>query len=304
MEKLKSDCNDLITQMDNELMNIRLDYPRSEQWAKKSIPLIETYLEKLKFYILVHPFKKRREEIYFFKYVKPVVMGKMIFMCEVHNMEVFRPKQHTLKDREYLLSKIEHTEDYFIHNEHHYYYYYKEDMNTMDSKFFVRKVENRLAKNTVPIDIDPVFFNSDRLFSTGFDYTFARVRGMELLLNHLDNELEVSWLTIDEVPKKKLIFPGTHADFVEMVEILYQIGMPPNPKTNLPYTIEELYQTVKRSIETDLPDDMDFNTLKLISGNSDMVEKLLDSFVRLFNKWKEEERDVDYDNPDEDEPKT
>lgn len=298
MEELKSFCQDLVNRMDEELLNIRLEYPKSDGWAQVSIEIIEVYLDELKGYILANPFKKRSEEIYFFKYVKPVVMGRMIFMCEVYNIEVFRPAHHTKEDKEYLFEEVDEIEDYFRRNEH-LYNYYKEDSDVLDTKYFVRNVEDRFTKRDMAIDIDPVFFYSDRSFSTGFDYAFAKIRAMELLKDHLENEFEASLLAGDEVPKTKLTFTGSNADFLEVVEMVKRIGMPPNPETGKPYTEEELFEKLKGGLETNLPDGIDFNTLKLISGNSDLPEKMLDA---LHDKWDDEDRDIDYDDPDKSRP--
>lgn len=297
MEELKSYCGELINRMDEELLNIRLEYPKSDQWAQISIEIIEVYLGELKAYILEHPFKKRSEEIYFFKYVKPVVMGRMIYMCEVYNTEVFRPAHHTNEDKEYLIDEVDEIEDYFRHNEH-LFDYYKEDLDSLDTKYFVRNVDDRFTKRDMAIDIDPVFFYSDRSFSTGFDYAFAKIRAMELLKDHLENEFEASLLAGDEVPKTKLTFTGSNADFIEVVKMVKQIGMPPNPETGKPYTEEELFEKLKGGLETNLPDGIDFNTLKLISGNSDLPEKMLDALDKLHDKWDDEDRDIDYDDPE------
>jgi len=299
---MKSYCRELINRMDEELLNIRLEYPKSDQWAQISIEIIEVYLGELKAYILEHPFKKRSEEIYFFKYVKPVVMGGMIYMCEVYNTEVFRPAHHTNEDKEYLIDEVDEIEDYFRRNEH-LFNYYKEDLDSLDTKYFVRNVDDRFTKRDMAIDIDPVFFYSDRSFSTGFDYAFAKIRAMELLKDHLENEFEASLLAGDEVPKTKLNFTGSNADFLEVVEMVKQIGIPPNPETGKPYTEEELFEKLKGGLETNLPDGIDFNTLKLISGNSNLPEKMLDALDKLHDKWDEEDRDVDYDDPDGDKPK-
>jgi len=301
MEEMKSYCQTLINRMDEELLNIRLDYPKSDEWAKISIEIIDVYLEELKAYISDHPFKKRSEEIYFFKYVKPVVMGRMIFMCEVYNTEVFRPAHHTAEDKEYLIDEVDEIEDYFRRNEH-LYNYYKENSDVLDTKYFVRNVEDRFTKRDMAIDIDPVFFYSDRSFSTGFDYAFAKIRAMELLKDHLENEFEASLLAGDEVPKTKLTFTGSNADFIEVVKMVKQIGMPPNPETGKAYTEEELFEKLKGGLETNLPDWVDFNTLKMISGNSDLPEKMLDALDKLHDKWDDEDRDIDYEDPDRDKP--
>ena len=124
----------------------------------------------------------------------------------------------------------------------------------------------------------------------------------------MDNEFEASVVSGDDVPKTKLTFTGSPADFLEVVEMVKQIGMPPNPETGLPYTDEELFEKLKGGLETLFSDSINFNTLKLISGNSDLPEKMLDALDKLHDKWDEEDRDIDYDDPDgdkadEDKPK-
>jgi hypothetical protein len=301
MEELKSYSQTLINRMDEELLHIRLDYPKSDQWAQLSIQIIEVYLDELKAYILEHPFKKRSEEIYFFKYVKPVVMGRMIFMCEVYNTEVFRPAHHTAEDKDYLVSETDEIDDFFDRNEH-LYQYYKEDADVLDTKYFVRNVEDRFTKRDMAIDIDPIYFYGDRSFSTGFDYVFAKIRAMEMLKDHLDNEFEASMISGDDVPKPKLTFTGNNADFIEVVQMVKQIGMPPNPETGEPYTEQELFDKLKGGLETSLPNGIDFDTLKLISGNSDLPERMIDALDKLHDKWDEEDRDIDYEDPDTDKP--
>jgi len=59
----------------------------------------------------------------------------------------------------------------------------------------------------------------------------------------------------------------------------------------------------KGGFDTNLPDGIDLNTLKLISCNSDLPEKMLDAMDKLHVKWDEEDRDIDYDDPNNDKPK-
>jgi hypothetical protein len=251
---------------------------------------------------LKHPFEKRSEEIYFFKEVKPVVMGRLIFMSEVHNKDMFRPFD-SAEAKDYLADEIDEI-DAFFNRHKDLYEYYSDSLDTLDIKFFVRNVEDRFSFRDLPIEIDPVLFYGDEGFSTGFDYLFAQFRGYQLLRDHLENELEALFLVGDEVPPDEIKFTGSEADFVEMVNIFKKAGNPVNPETGQPATDEEIFQLLKKMLNPDLRDDIDFKTLKLISGNSDLPERMIDSLENLRKKWDEEEGDIDYTEPNgSDKPK-
>jgi len=284
------------------LLNIRMDFPKTEEWAKKSIPYLRECLEELRVYILENPFKKRSEEIYFFKYVKPVVMGRLIFMCEVHNKEIFRSMFDQAKEKDYLADEVEEI-DAFFKRKDHLYQLFKDDQDGFDIKFFVRDVDDRFQKRELPIEIDPVLFYGDPNFSTGLDYAFAQFHAYELLRNHLENELEALLIVGDEVPNEPMKFTGSAADFVSMIEIFQRVGRPMNPETGKPATNNELYQLFKKGFNPDLSDDLDFETLKLTSGDSDLPERMLDALDKLKHKWDNEERDIDYDDPEGGKPK-
>jgi hypothetical protein len=73
------------------------------------------------------------------------------------------------------------------------------------------------------------------------------------------------------------------------------LDSPPNKKT---YTDEELFENLKSGLETNLPVGIDCNTLKLISGNSDLPRKMLDALDKLHDKLDKEDRDINYDDPE------
>ena len=293
MEELKSFCNALINQIEGDLLIIRIDNVESAKWAQSSISYLKNSLGTLNIYIQDHPFRKRSEEIYFFKYVKPIVMGRLIFMCEVHNTEVFRNAPHTEMDKIYLNEELQKINKYFERYKD-FYKYYKNDDHSLDTKFFVRSVKNRFSKNVLPLIIDPVYFYGASDFSTSFDYVFAKLRAMELLKDHLENELEASALSGNDVLETKIEFTGTTANFVVMVKVLTDLGSSVHPDTGLPLTEEEMFEKLKDSMEINFPDDMDYNTLKLISGGDDEIEKMINILFEEQAKSDEEEGDIDY----------
>lgn len=71
MEAQKDYSRQMISDLDQSLQQIRLDNPKTEDWARLSILKVELYLERLRAYIVSNPFAYRSEEVYFFKEVKP-----------------------------------------------------------------------------------------------------------------------------------------------------------------------------------------------------------------------------------------
>ena len=47
--------------------------------------------------VLTEGFPEPKDEIYFFKHVKPEVSSKVIFYTELFNLETYRPNKHLKK---------------------------------------------------------------------------------------------------------------------------------------------------------------------------------------------------------------
>ena len=301
MTELELYCTELLEQMEHKLLDLRLDYPKSAEWSQQSIFYLERCLGLLREALMMYPFQKRSEEIHFFKKVKPAVMSQMIFMCKVHNAEVFRP-DNSAEERDYLADKVDEIDAFFRQHES-LYEYYKDGLDTLDVKFFVRDVEDKFSFRDLPIEIDPVFFYGQREFSTGFDYLFAQFHAYELLRDHLENELEASLMVGDEVPPEEIKFTGSEADFVQLVEIFKEMGRPVNPETGKPATDEEVFELLKRMLKPELRNDVDFETMRLTSGSSDLPERMVEAMERLYKQWEDEEKDIDYNKDNNNNPK-
>lgn len=298
MEALKAYCSNLLSEMEATLFEIRLEWPEPETWSKKSIPVVKGYLDKLKHYIIENPFKRRSEEIYFFKEVKPVFMGKLIFYAGVHNTETDRPAptESNAEELDFLSNQISEHIEYFFNQNADLYTYYSEQRDELDSKLFVRNIADPFTFRELPIRIDPVSYYGDPDFSTGFDYLFAQFRGYEQLRDHLENEIEVILMVGREVPMEEMKFTGTPGDFVELVHMLKEIGKPVDPSTGLPATDEQVAGWLREMLSANWGKAEDFETLKAISGGSDLPERMLQSMERLRKKWDEEEGDKEYGN--------
>lgn len=302
MSELENISAELLKKIEHRLLEIRLDNPAPAGWSQQSIPYLQKCLDRIYQLVVKYPFQKRSEEIYFFKYTKPAVMAQLIFMSEVHNAEIFRPSRRTpAQEKDYLADALDDVDAFFKKYEG-LYDYYKQKHDGYDITFFVRDVEDRLNFRDLPIEVDPVYFYGPKDFSTGFDYMFAKFRAYEMLRDHLENELE-ALLIVGEVPPEEINFTGSTADFVQMVEIFKAVGRPEDPETGGPATDQQMFDLLKQAFNPNLPNGVNFDTLKLISGGSDLAVRMADSIERLRKQWEDEERDIDYGKNNPDEPK-
>lgn len=51
------------------------------------VEFLQKSLEELRTIIIEHPFESKEEEIYFFKYIKPEVLGRLLYFTDVYNAE-------------------------------------------------------------------------------------------------------------------------------------------------------------------------------------------------------------------------
>jgi len=304
MEALKAYSSELLSEMNETLFKIRLEWPEPKNWAKKSIPVVKGYLDRLKAYIIENPFKRRSEEIYFFKEVKPAFMGKYIFLVGAYNTQVNRPvpKETNSNVLDYLSDEIsEYIEPFFTRNEW-LYKYYKEQRDELDSKLFLRQVEDPFTFRELPFPLLEFSAYGEPGFSTGFDYLFAQFRGYEELRDYLDNEMEAEFTVGHEVPRDEMKFTGSPGDFVELVRLFKAKGMPVDPETGLPATEEQVAQLLRDFFKVDWGDVEDFHTLQLIHGGSDLPERMQEALDKLYKKWEEEEGDKEYGTDDDPDP--
>src|SRR5690606_21156446 len=105
--------------------------------AETGKKLVEKYLLELRSKIVGVKFCSKKDEIYFFKHVKPQIYSKLIYYGKIFEIESKRPRgthEHQIK---YFSKQIERYTSFFTcHIE--FYNYYRRGAMAMDEKYFVR----------------------------------------------------------------------------------------------------------------------------------------------------------------------
>ncbi|MDP4271078.1 MAG: RteC domain-containing protein [Bacteroidota bacterium] len=211
--------------LDKQLQEIDLKEEDGIKKSQESIGIIKNALPQLKKYISEHPFKDEQEEILFFKYHKPEIVGKLLYHLKFHEIESRRPMGSFEKQKAYYLQHLE-SLTYFFNNHADFYHYYRMNSIFLDDKYFVRGKENYFHSP------DNLSYYLDPDFSTSHDLIVAQIKANDRLEIYLKNEIEMltiretnpNWGQSGSAGCKKLVWTVSKVALVEVAYALFAAG--------------------------------------------------------------------------------
>ena len=160
------------------------------------------------------------QECYFFKTIKPIPAGYMIYFISLADFELNRPQTSNRKVKKYIQEKIASYQEYFV--EHRTFYKYLERRRTdRDSEYFLR------SNGKVKFHLDAVHFCIDQNFSTSHDYITAKIFAHKLLISRLRKELfklkNTSRLNSFLSTTASLQWTANKVDLIELIYALHAV---------------------------------------------------------------------------------
>lgn len=191
------------------------------QLRETNLKLINEAIQELKKLIVDYTFPDEKEEIHFFKHVKPKFSSLLIYHSRVALIELKKPAG-SLKDirkhyeKELLLIRIFHDHHVQLSE------YLRSDGTFLDSKLFVR------GSSDLPYHYSTTAVDTDTRFSTHYDYVVARIQANERLRGYLLkslHDLEVRPQVCDALgDKKEITWTGSKVYLIELIYALYESG--------------------------------------------------------------------------------
>ncbi len=183
-EKIPSELDQLYREMMNQVDIIMQENSDGLTKTKLCLEAILKILEKVREYILSHPFADNREEISFFKVIKPKFYSEYIYYSRIYRIEILRPTGGYEDELNYLLKELKRLNDFFQANLA-FYQYFRTDSEFMDETYFVRSS----GEKTVMLDhFSP---DADPRFCTSHDYKVSRILANERLKIYLNTTLDI-----------------------------------------------------------------------------------------------------------------
>lgn len=209
----------------------------SIQRVETIIHLIVNTLAEVKEHVLKTGFKTQDEEIYFFRFQKPVIVAKLIYYNAIYKIETRKP--HGAKAvRKYLNKELKKLKRFFDENLD-FYKYYRSNHSFLDEKLFLR------GKHDIKLWLDTYYLQSDQTFSTSHDYKVAKIMANDLVQCYIEDQLHsVNKLLLIKQPfEDGLNWTGSKAALIELIYSLHAHGDFDNGAVDI-RLIAEYFETV------------------------------------------------------------
>ncbi|MBL7909799.1 MAG: RteC domain-containing protein [Bacteroidia bacterium] len=214
--------------------------------AELSVPICANALDAIKKRVYKLPFKSPKDEIFFFKYLKPKISSRLIYHVQVFNIETRKPSGTNQQQKKYLSRQLKNI-NRFVEENLEFHQYYRSNSVFLDEKYFIR------GKADLHLILNNGFYNYDPNFNTSHDHMVALIIANDRLTIYIRdeiNKLERQNKLTDQQQHNNPKFTWTDSKtyLVELIYALHAIGAIENGKPD----IKEIATTFQRVFNIDL----------------------------------------------------
>lgn len=229
---------ELYAQLEEQLSEIELKHESLITQARLSYQASEQAMQELKKFVAAYEFKDTKEEIRFFREIKPMFYSKLIYFTRQFEIETKRPDGSQRVLRKYLNRQLANIKRYYEDNDT-FYKYYRSGATYMDGAYFTRD------KFDILVGFDISYFDCDPNFCTSHDYKAAMLLANEQLVIYLNKAL----LRLnDKRPDDKtaileelgLNWAEPKVSLIEMIYALHVVGAFYNVKTRMKADVKDI----------------------------------------------------------------
>ena len=204
---------------------------------------IQDLLISMKKYVTQHNFQDEKEEIEFFRIIKPQILGKLIYYNKVYRIETSCPVNSGKMYFEYFSVELQQLkkeyEEHILSSD--FYRYYRSGRTDLDHEYF------QLGKININTGLNSFIFEADTQFSTYYDYKVSRIIANELLYNYLIikvNPVDISKLgTFSGETYENLTWTESKNALIELIYALHSAGAISHGKTGI-RKLSSVFQTL------------------------------------------------------------
>ncbi len=185
------------------------------QESHQMVVFLKQIMQELKKDVLLNDFVNEKEEIEFFKTVKPYVLGRLLFYSYVFHIESSCPIGNVMVLKSYYEKEL--RKIHKINSKHYspgsFYQYVRAKRDDKDQLFFTR------GNKDVIYSAKTFIFEVDFMFTTLYDRLLALMISEEMLSHYICNKTETIGYTSKSF--KSLQWIGSKNSLVELIYALH-----------------------------------------------------------------------------------
>lgn len=273
-------CNEIIEKLNEDILELTGENANSLILYEKAINLVLKQIKRIKDFVLDQGFKDLKEEIHFFKELKPRILSKLIYYNSIYKIETKKPCIGEKIIESYLNEELCKLKKFFDNNLE-FYKYYRTNSTYLDYKYFVR------GKHDIKLSLDTFYFEADHNFSTSHDYKVAKIIANDLIQVYLEDQLHSTLYRDKSLEPPKLNWTGSKTALIELIYALHSQGVFDNGNVDIK-VISKIFES---AFNVNLGDFyhtfMELKSRKI--NRTKFLDNLRDSLIRKMNEQDEKE---------------
>lgn len=270
--------NETLFKLETAIKELEIEADCSIQRIEVVIHLIVACLSNVKECVSKRGFNNIDEEIYFFKYQKPVIVSKLIYYNSIYKIETRKPygAKHI---RKYLNKELKKLKRFFDTNLD-FYKYYRSNNTFLDEKLFVR------GKHDIKLCLDTYYLQSDQTFCTSHDYKVAKIMANDLIQVYIEDQLYYNTEQGNElIDLPQSNWTASKTALIELIYALHSNGVLDSGNAD----IKVIAKTFERAFNVDLGDFyhtfMELKSRKI--NRTKFLDCLRDALIRKMDELDE-----------------
>ena len=270
--------NETLFKLETAIKELEIEADCSIQRIEVVIHLIVACLSNVKECVSKRGFNNIDEEIYFFKYQKPVIVSKQIYYNSNYKIETRKPygAKHI---RKYLNKELKKLKRFFDTNLD-FYKYYRSNNTFLDEKLFVR------GKHDIKLCLDTYYLQSDQTFCTSHDYKVAKIMANDLIQVYIEDQLYYNTEQGNElIDLPQSNWTASKTALIELIYALHSNGVLDSGNAD----IKVIAKTFERAFNVDLGDFyhtfMELKSRKI--NRTKFLDCLRDALIRKMDELDE-----------------
>lgn len=231
----------LLLQLKEGLIHLIAKNPDPLKRLSETLSFIRSLLLMLRKFVFENPFTDQKDEIYFFKHIKPQFYSSLIYESQIYQIMINVPKGTRDNIIDYYEQELRQLHRFFDLNRF-YYEYYRCELTEMDHLFFVRGADVPLVGITEVPELDPEY-------STALDYIFAKFMAYEQLQDYILEQISLLVKPVPVLPDSGvsdfgLTWTGESINLVELAYGIWLTGQMNNGNASIAQIIRWLEESL------------------------------------------------------------